>query len=134
MKVFTIEVLNVNEPPININITDETGQLSFPKNRPSVKENSAKGTVVGTAIAYDRDEKESLSFRLDGNANGRFALGPVTCKAITNVPVSRKDFLSVCLPFFSSRRRRNVGQQFLLAAFSTTRPNPNITSRFVQQI
>ena len=132
--MFTIEVLNVNEPPIKIAITDETGQLSFLDDRPRVQENSSKGTVVGTAIAYDSDEKELLSFRLDGDANGRFALGPVTCKAVTDVPVSRNDFLNNFLSFFFSRRRRNVRQRFLLAAFSTTRPNPSITSRFVQRI
>ena len=93
--MFTIEVLNVNEPPIKINITDEKGQLSFSDDQPRVEENSAKGTVVGTAIAYDRDEKESLSFRLDDSAKGRFALGPVTCNAVANVPVSGNDFLSI---------------------------------------
>ena len=113
--MFTIEVLNVNEPPIKIAITDETGQLSFLDDQPRVQENSSKGTVVGTTIAYDRDEKESLSFRLDGDANGRFALGPVTCKAVTDVPVSRNDFLNNFLSFFFQSAKTKCSAALLVS-------------------
>ncbi|MCA8998057.1 MAG: cadherin domain-containing protein [Planctomycetaceae bacterium] len=56
-----------NRPPA---VTDQ----SF-----SLQENSAVGTVVGTAIASDPDVGQSLTYRIaSGNLNGAFSIDPVT--------------------------------------------------------
>ena len=94
-KVFTIRVLNVNEAPVKINITDDNGQLSFSQDLPSVDENSPSGTVIGRVIGFDYDYNDLLSFRLDDDAGGRFALGSVTC--ITNQPV---EIIELVVEFF----------------------------------
>lgn len=73
-KTFTIEVVNVNEPPVSIDFTSTGGQLSFTDNKPRIKENSIKGTVVGSLVAYDADAAQTLTFKLDDTAGGRFAL------------------------------------------------------------
>ena len=100
-KNFTIEVLDVNEAPISMNFTDDNGQLKFGKGYPRVEELSPVGTVVGTIVALDYDEKETLVFRLDDDANGRFALAKAkpTCQIVTNQPV--KEFI-VKRTFFSA--------------------------------
>ncbi|XP_065839036.1 protocadherin alpha-C2-like [Oscarella lobularis] len=87
-KSFTIEVLDVNEAPIRINVTDENGQLKFANDHPLVEELSPVGAVVGKIVAMDHDENETLTFRLDDTANGKFSLGAsATCKTITDKPV-----------------------------------------------
>ena len=87
-KDFTIEVLDVNEAPVHVNMTSQGGQLAFPKGAPRVNENSPRGsTVVGTVEALDQDAVQTLAFKLDDDAGGRFALGssPV-CQRVTNLP------------------------------------------------
>ena len=87
-KNFTVEVLDVNEAPVYIAITSRGGQLPFSQDDPCVKENSPKGTtIVGTLEALDQDAVQKLTFELDNDAGGRFALGssPV-CQPVTNSP------------------------------------------------
>lgn len=86
-KSFTIEVLNVNEAPIGINITSQGGQLTFPDGHAQIRENSATGTVIGKLQALDQDAVQTLAFKLDDDAGGKFTLGsPVACQTITNIP------------------------------------------------
>lgn len=65
--VFTIEVLALNEAPVNVSLT-------FVNNNPRVRENSVKNVAVGTLVAYDQDANEQLTFKLDDSAGKRFAL------------------------------------------------------------
>ncbi|CCI03457.1 Calx-beta domain-containing protein [Microcystis aeruginosa] len=62
-KDLTINVINVNESPTNI-------QLS--KN--NIDENSSNGTVIGTLTTTDPDANNTFSYSLVDNANGRFAI------------------------------------------------------------
>ena len=73
-KTFTIEILNVNEPPFSMTFTSTGGQQSFANNAPKIDENSAKGTTVGTLIAYDPDALQKLIMGLDDSAGNRFSL------------------------------------------------------------
>ena len=73
--------------------TLQTGaQTSFATNSPTIKENAVKNTVVGTIVASDPDLNAKLTFSLDDNAGGRFALDSasnVVCKAASaSDPVS----------------------------------------------
>ena len=65
---FSITVTDVNEGGVSaISDTDGTADL--------VAENSANGTAVGvTAFASDPDGTDSVSYSLDDNASGRFAI------------------------------------------------------------
>lgn len=72
--VFTIEVLALNEAPVNVTLTSTGGQLTFVNNNPRVRENSVKNVAVGTLVAYDQDANEQLTFKLDDSAGKRFAL------------------------------------------------------------
>ena len=86
-KAFTIEVLDVNEAPVNLNLTSQAGQLSFPAGSPRVNENSVSGTTLGTLEALDQDSVQKLTFKLDNDAGGKFVLGPTpTCQHVTNIP------------------------------------------------
>eukprot|EP00794_Sanderia_malayensis_P003136 gene3136-3604_t len=73
-KNFVIMIEDINEAPTKIELTQEGGQLSFPKNYPLVNENSDVGTVVGTLYAFDEDLVEELTFSLDDSSNGKFAV------------------------------------------------------------
>jgi hypothetical protein len=92
-KVFTIEVVNVNEAPVSIDFLSTSGQLSFPDNKPQIKENSVKGTVVGTLAAYDADSVQKLTFKLDDTAGGRFAL---STKTLSCVPITQTNSKTKC--------------------------------------
>ena len=82
-----VVVENINEAPINISLTPESGQQSFPDNIPKVNENSKTGTTVGTFHALDHDEVQSLKFVLDDDASGKFTVGSsVTCHNNTYIP------------------------------------------------
>lgn len=86
-KSFTIEVLDVNEAPISINITSSGGQLPFPDGHAQIRENSAIGTKIGTLETLDHDIVQSLTFKLDDDAGGKFKLGTsASCQTITNIP------------------------------------------------
>lgn len=67
--------MDVNEAPINISFIDSAGQLQFSSGLPRVEENSPTGTIVGTIEALDYDANETLTFRLDDDSKGMFALG-----------------------------------------------------------
>jgi hypothetical protein len=85
-KVFTIEVLDVNEAPVRIQITSTGAQMSFPVNNARVKENSPLNTVIGTLIALDYDSNQNLTFRLDDDANGKFVLDSTSkCSTVSNM-------------------------------------------------
>lgn len=63
----TIALSDVNEVP-------QIDTQSF-----AVDENSANGTVVGTAMAADPDAGQSLTYAIDsGNTNGAFSIDPAT--------------------------------------------------------
>ena len=87
-KSFPIEVLDVNEAPIGINITSQGGQLTFPDGHAQIRENSAIGTVIGKLQALDQDAVQTLLFKLDDDAGGKFTLGlsSTVCQTITNIP------------------------------------------------
>ncbi|XP_065191306.1 protein dachsous-like isoform X1 [Sycon ciliatum] len=83
-KDFTITVLDAKEAPVSIQFTSTGAQTSFGTNSPTIKENAVKNTVVGTIVASDPDLNAKLTFSLDDNAGGRFALdgaSNVVCKA-----------------------------------------------------
>ena len=86
-KTFIIVVENINEAPINISLTSESGQQSFPDNIPKVNENSKRGTTVGSFHALDHDEVQSLDFSLNDDASGKFTVGAsVFCDNNTYIP------------------------------------------------
>ena len=77
----------MNEAPININITSAGGQLTFPTGQAQIRENSIVGTKIGTLVALDHDKNQTISFRLDDDAGGKFKLGRnTTCQTIINTP------------------------------------------------
>lgn len=79
---ITIELLDVNEAPIEIKITDEGSSIGFNTSNPHVGENTKFGTTVGTLYSYDGDASASLTFSLDDDSNGTFALknGGANCQ------------------------------------------------------
>ena len=86
-KTFIIVIENINEAPINISLTSESGQQSFPDNIPKVNENSKRGTTVGSFHALDHDEVQSLNFSLNDDASGKFTVGAsVFCDNNTYIP------------------------------------------------
>ena len=60
---FVIEISDSAEPPINITLDNNT-----------IPENSRLLTTIGTIRAYDMDMNESLVYRLDDDARGKFTL------------------------------------------------------------
>jgi len=71
-QTFSIAVTDVNESGVSA-ISDTNATTDF------VAENSANGTVVGiTAFATDADGTDIVSYSLDVNAGGRFAIDSVT--------------------------------------------------------
>ncbi|NCQ69135.1 MAG: tandem-95 repeat protein [Microcystis aeruginosa W13-16] len=62
-KDLTINLINVNESPANI-------QLS----KTNIEENSANSTVIGTLTTTDTDANDTFTYSLVDNANGRFAI------------------------------------------------------------
>ena len=66
-KTFSIGVSNVNEAPTNITLTGNT-----------VAENTATGTVVGTAAGSDADAGDTKTYSLTDTAGGRFAINAST--------------------------------------------------------
>ena len=69
---FTIAVTDVNESGITA-ISDTDGAADY------VLENAANGTAVGlTAFADDPDGTDTVSYTLDDNAGGRFAIHATT--------------------------------------------------------
>ena len=68
----TINLTNINEDAVTA-ITDMDGTVD------SVAENAANGTLVGiVAFAEDYDVPDTVSYSLDDNASGRFAIDSVT--------------------------------------------------------
>ena len=72
-KRFTIEILNDPEPPASIVFTSSGGKKVFANNTPICDENLARGTGVGTLVAYDPDAGAKLVWGLDNSAGGRFS-------------------------------------------------------------
>ena len=71
-RTFLIQLTNVNEAGVSA-ISDLNASAN------SVAENSGNGTTVGyTAFASDPDSTDSISYTLDDNAGGRFAIDSVT--------------------------------------------------------
>ncbi|MEH2499378.1 Ca2+-binding RTX toxin-like protein [Bradyrhizobium sp. AZCC 1678] len=66
-KVLTLDVTDVNEAPTGAALAGG-----------SVAENSASGTVVGTAAGVDPDAGAVLSYALTDDAGGRFAIDTTT--------------------------------------------------------
>lgn len=62
-KTFTINVLNANEAPYNITLSNSI-----------VDENKSQGTLVGTLVGFDYDAGDSLTFSLQANDGGRFQI------------------------------------------------------------
>lgn len=79
-----IEVLDVNEPPIQIVVTDENASQSFNESNPRIEENSKTGSIVGTINGFDGDYSNTLSFSLDDDSNGTFTISSsVRCQNVT---------------------------------------------------
>lgn len=78
-KSFIIQVLNVKEPPVSVNFTDESGQY--------VNENSTVGTIVGTLKAIDNEPNQNLNFNLDVDTLKSFSLTPANCSPLKNTTV-----------------------------------------------
>ena len=89
-KSFLIEVLDVNEPPVNVHFTDQGGQLSFSKDHAQVNESSAPGAVVGILMATDDDRSQSLTFKLDMNPLQSFSLTTPVCTHTNNTMCTAK--------------------------------------------
>ena len=71
-QTFTIQVTDVNESGVSA-ISDTNGAADL------VLENAANGTTVGvTAFANDPDGGDTVSYSLDDNAGGRFAIHATT--------------------------------------------------------
>ena len=71
-QTFLIQLTNVNEAGVSA-ISDLNASAN------SVAENSSNGSTVGyTAFAADPDSTDSVSYTLDDNAGGRFAIDSVT--------------------------------------------------------
>ena len=83
-------MVNVNEAPVSIDFISTGGQLSFSDNKPLIKENSVKGTVVGTLVAYDADSVQTLTFKLDDTAGGRFVLSTKTVSCVPSTQTVSK--------------------------------------------
>lgn len=78
-RTFVIEVLDVNEPPIGIHLTDVGGQQNFSRDYAHIEENSDHGTAVGTLEVTDNDAFQSLTIILDDNPFGLFSLSGTSC-------------------------------------------------------
>ena len=79
----------MNEAPVSTHFLSLAGQLSFADDLPRVEENSVQNTVVGTIRAFDSDVNQTLSFRLDDDAVGRFGLSSsVSCSRVNDTNVS----------------------------------------------
>ena len=89
-KSFLIEVLDVNEPPVNVHFTDQGGQLSFSQDHAQVNESCAPDTVVGTLSATDVDQSQHLTFKLDINPLQSFSLTPAVCTHANNTICTAK--------------------------------------------
>ncbi len=69
---FTITLTDVNESAVSA-VTDSDSAANF------IVENSAIGSVVGiTGLATDADGTDSVSYSLDNDAGGRFAINATT--------------------------------------------------------
>ena len=65
--------------------------LTYAVDTPTIKESSLLNTVLGTVYAKDADANAKLTYTLDNNAGGRFAIDTKTthCSVLTGTPVSR---------------------------------------------
>ena len=89
-------MLDVNEAPISTHFLSLAGQVSFIDDLLKVEENSVSKTVVGTIKAFDSDDKQTLSFKLDDDAEGRFGLSSsVSCSRVNDTHVSLFTLISV---------------------------------------
>ena len=61
--IFELEVINVNDTPLNINLSNLY-----------IDENSSNGTIIGSLSTLDPDLGDSFSYTLLNNADGRFIL------------------------------------------------------------
>ncbi len=69
---FTINLTDVNEAAVGA-VSDNDGASNY------VLENAANGTTVGiTGLATDPDGTDVVTYSLDDNAGGRFAIDPNT--------------------------------------------------------
>ena len=84
-KNITIEVLNTNEAPFSLTLKDTDGLRKFNRDFPVVNETWPIGTVVGTVEVSDPDNRDTVTFSLEKNGNGRFSLRQSTanCKPVT---------------------------------------------------
>ena len=77
----------MNEPPFDVNVTDEYGLMNFSRGMPRVDENTSKGTIIGKVVAKDYDANDTLMFFLDDDSGGHFALETTTCQSEAGVAV-----------------------------------------------
>ena len=80
---MVIEVLNVNEPPIQIILTDEDASQSFNQSNPHIAENNKVGSTVATINGFDGDYRDILFFTLIDDSHGTFTIqSSVKCQDI----------------------------------------------------
>ena len=132
-KVFTIEVLNVKEPPVSIHFKSVGGQLNFPDDSPKVNENTALKTTVGIVEARDQ-EPGPLTFSLDDSAGNLFELAtPATCTTTSVRTQIGSKYFQVTTKLCIYREVRFVPRRFSLPAVWITKRRTNIKSLFAQR-
>ena len=99
-KTFTIQVLNVPEPPSDATLSGGT-----------IAENSANGAVVGSVHGVDPDPGELLTYSLLDDAGGRFAINANT-GVITVANSSLLDFETARFHTISVRVTDALGATF----------------------
>lgn len=73
-KDFTIIIIDTAEAPFKTTLTSTSGQQSYPDDSPTINENSAIGTPVGTFVSLDQDAMQHLSFYLDNDTGRNYRL------------------------------------------------------------
>ncbi len=103
---FTINLTDVNEAAVGA-VSDNDGASNY------VLENAANGTTVGiTGLATDPDGTDVVTYSLDDNAGGRFAIDPNTGIVTVNGAIDREAAASYNItserprPILHSRHKR----------------------------
>ncbi|XP_066935500.1 protocadherin Fat 4-like isoform X3 [Clytia hemisphaerica] len=92
-----IEILDINEPPTSITLTDNGSSQTFNQSNPHVAENVAMGTIVATINAFDEDlNNKMLNITLDDDSNGVFSVDQ-QIKCVDSTYLNKK--MKLCTTF-----------------------------------
>ena len=61
-KEFTLNVINVNEAPYDLNMESAVGGADFPVNQPIITENSPRDSLIGRLVVLDPDVSDDVTF------------------------------------------------------------------------